>query len=157
MLDRVSDVAPTAKCNMNGVARAVLLQSLLRDVSNPISMVREGSAQNRAWKWLLERDEMFICPKESNVVQRYILAVFYYSTLGDSWFSCADNSNTPCPRGADTYRWLTGASECNWFGVDCDINGVVTGVMFGEFLICLNYILHEHVLGAYTIFWPARF
>ena len=125
--------APTVKCNMDLVSRAVSLQSLLRDVSDPVSMVTEGSAQNRAWKWLLEEDEMFICPNDSNVIQRYVMAVFYHSTLGDSWFSCADNNNTPCPQGADTYRWLTGASECNWLGVDCDINGLVTGVIFGEF------------------------
>lgn len=127
--------APTVKCNMDLVSRAVSLQSLLRDVSDPVSMVTEGSAQNRAWKWLLEEDETFICPNDSNVIQRYVMAVFYYSTLGESWFSCADNNNTPCPRGVDTYRWLTGANECNWFGVDCDVNGLVTGIIFGEFRV----------------------
>ena len=126
--------APTAKCNMDRVSRAVFLRSLLRDVPDPTSMVTEGSAQSRAWTWLLEEDDMYICPADSNVVQRYVMAVFYYSTLGDSWFSCANNNNTPCPRGADTYRWLTGANECNWFGIDCDKNGVVTGMVFGEFL-----------------------
>ena len=139
--------APTVKCNMDLVSRAVSLQSLLRDVSDPVSMVTEGSAQNRAWKWLLEEDKLFICPYDTNVVQRYVLAVFYYSTSGESWHSCADNNNTPCPRGSDTYRWLTGASECNWFGVDCDINGFVTGVIFGEFRANFPFwrvFLHYH-------------
>lgn len=133
--------APTVNCNMDLVSRAVSLQSLLRDVSDPVSMLTEGSAQNRAWKWLLEEDDMFVCPNDSNVIQRYVMAVFYHSTLGDSWFSCANNNNTPCPRGADTYRWLTGASECHWFGVDCDVNGLVTGVIFGEFRANLLYLV----------------
>lgn len=124
--------APTAKCNMDRVSRAVFLRSLLRDVPDPTLMVTEGSAQSRAWTWLLEEDDLYICPADSNVVQRYVMAVFYYSTLGDSWFSCANNDNTPCPRGADTYRWLTGANECNWFGIDCDKNGVVTGMVFDD-------------------------
>ncbi len=41
--------------------------------------------------------------------ERYILAVFYFTTEGSEW----SKSN----------RWLTSASHCRWYGISCDLDG----------------------------------
>jgi len=125
--------SPTVRCNMDATERSFFLQAFLEDVSDPVAMVRDGSAQNKAFKWLAEEDELYICPTDNNVVQRYVMALFYFATEGDSWLRCTQEAVTPCARGADTYRWLSGsANECNWSGVDCDESGGVTGIVFDD-------------------------
>lgn len=62
----------------------------------------EGTPQNRAYRWLEDdltvlRDEPLL---DTRSVQRYALAVFYYSTNGDAW-----------TRGEN---WLSASDECLW-------------------------------------------
>lgn len=52
----------------------------------------------------------------SQSVERFALAVFYFSTTGDSWIR------------RDGWLPRDGQSECNWFGVSCSTGGLVTSL-----------------------------
>eukprot|EP00980_Cylindrotheca_fusiformis_P006436 scaffold1376_cov125-Cylindrotheca_fusiformis.AAC.2 len=65
------------------------------------------SPQHNAIEWLSNRDERLLPPSDSDQTQeRYALAVFYYSAMGQQW----DHNN----------NWLSGDSVCKWYGVFCD-------------------------------------
>ena len=67
---------------------------------------------------------------EDTIIQRYALAVFYYSTNGDKdWNICGEKSKAECiPRltniedsnsFASNEIWLSNTSECLWGGIAC--------------------------------------
>jgi len=106
--------------------------SLLRDLENP------DSAQAKAADWMLMKDENF--PKSTDteasvyqVIQRYVLAVYYYSTGGDSWRQCgAVEGASDCNATATNFytgrdNFLSGADECYWFSIGCR-DGLVTDI-----------------------------
>lgn len=62
----------------------------------------QGTAQNRALRWMIEEDE--VTKKELISIERYILAVLYYSTNG--W------------KHED--KWMSDESVCEWLGVQCN-------------------------------------
>ena len=47
----------------------------------------------------------------AQIIQRYVLAAFYYATNGDGW--------------TNKVGWLGNSAECDWFQVTCS-GGVVT-------------------------------
>jgi len=69
-------------------------------------------------------------------LQRYILAVFYFSTGGDTWKNCKRND----PRCTTGFGWMqekgsggrNGRDECKWMGIRCDIPGKITRILIGE-------------------------
>ena len=63
------------------------------------------SPQHTAMLWLQSTNNSGV-NEVSVILQRYALAVLYYSTLGDQWTTA--------------YSWLTSASECSWFAVTCN-------------------------------------
>jgi Leucine-rich repeat (LRR) protein len=72
----------------------------------------QGSAQNRAYLWLLE-DSFLDMYSDARLLQRYALATFYYSTHGEDWFFQTN--------------WLSDMDECFWYSRSpqspCDIDG----------------------------------
>jgi len=88
---------------------------------------------------------MTICPSDPDTchtIQRYVLAVFYFSSEGYRWAQCSapsiydcdeeiENANNNCAKhimrhnsndrigSLDTDAWLTTSHECNWGGVAC--------------------------------------
>lgn len=52
----------------------------------------DRSPQGRALDWITNEDEAQLCPDSPNLTQRYIMAVFYYSTDGDKWDECSAGS-----------------------------------------------------------------
>lgn len=133
--------------------------TLLHDVSTP---------QGKAYEWILSQDELAWDHNHPLVVQRYILAEFYFATGGgritSSWDVCsavpvnttldANTFNTKCVTENDQTicaliddfeecpeyyerwdfgtpkvikkRWLSGTSECDWYGIFCNRFGQVT-------------------------------
>lgn len=93
------------------------------------------SAQSNALNWLINEDKYYCYnDKAYDLVQRYSLAVFYYSTNGDDWRMCGKNSKLTCKPeyfkiSSDTENaninweisedWLSQAHECYWAGVKC--------------------------------------
>jgi len=74
---------------------------------------------------------------DDTLVQRYILAVLYITTRGDDWTHCSTDDNrcgsSDGPIEFDgSEPWLTGATECEWAGVDCNIVGFVSGLKMND-------------------------
>jgi hypothetical protein len=85
------------------------------------SVQAEATPQSEAAKWVASTTS-FDTLTEKQKIQRYALAVFYYSTNGGNW--------------THNERWLSEENECNWYTrslfVDvCDSNGVITGLELG--------------------------
>ena len=131
--------------------------------------------QAQALDWITNEDAIFpvLCPNKDGIgcklngqmnpmVQRYILAVFYFATNGNDWAQCSapDDfeseasvaaANLECERvvtpfgvtndrvGAESSdAWLTPVNECEWGGVACwgadtpNLNLCLDQLDFGE-------------------------
>ena len=83
------------------------------------------------------------------LVQRYVLATFYFATEGEDWSNCSAEGN--CDRvvtpfgvanervgDTSTENWLGPVNECEWGGIACwgsdtpNLNLCVDQLDFGE-------------------------
>lgn len=104
--------------------RQQLLSDIISTISSSQTLAEPESPQSMARTWLLFEDALWLNPESGTprrkVIQRYSLAVFYYSTNGPSSWG---NSN-----------WLIG-DECegdNWDGLNCNDNGEVRTLALGK-------------------------
>lgn len=108
-----------------GILDQVADSSLIRDVSTP---------QGRATEWIISQDARRLCPDEIKIVQRWVLAVMYFSTGGDSWIQCFDG-DLECgdflPFVNDE-AFLSSSIECEWAGISCNTDACVTEIEFEE-------------------------
>ena len=75
----------------------------MKDLSN------QTSPKYKALSWIALEDELVSSPHDPSMIDRFIIAVLYYSTGGDLW---KNNSG-----------WLSPTSVCSWYGVvDCTEN-----------------------------------
>ena len=81
-----------------------------------------SSSQYQALQWVL--DDAYYS-SDLDVYQRYALMTMYYSFNGTGW----TNDN----------RWGTSSTECNWFGVGCDVEMNVTELNLRKF-----FMLNSH-------------
>jgi hypothetical protein len=90
----------------------------------------DGFAQTQAMNWLVKQDSLYLCPNDTNLAQRYSLAVLWYNSGGESWLQCKNNTAT----GAcdDNEPFLSSGHECQWMGVGCDLNLSVTALHLDE-------------------------
>ena len=105
-------------------------------VADPDQIRNISDARGQATEWLLNEVNPFACPDNPKLVQRWVLAVIYYSTGGDLWFQCSANTSAidGCG-GAEPFvadlRFLSSSEECLWAGISC-IDGCVTEIEFEE-------------------------
>jgi len=126
--------APALCCNLSPEKRAEELLALYSTVSDPTAIAAPGTPQFKALNWILTQDTYCICPDTTpacELVQRYVMAVYYYSTGGEGWTNCGANSKVCdpaaimfpfilfCYEGAAA-RWLSDAPSCQWCGNNCD-------------------------------------
>ena len=140
-------VGPTLACNQDPSLRALLIRVILNTVSDSATVDTEGSPQNQAANWIIQQDARFLCPDDPDLVPRYSMAVFYYSTRGDRWLECMaptdfsdpaaiDQANTDCTiqpfpdSGSDA--WLTPSDICQWGGIVCSDSGAVELMDLGK-------------------------
>jgi Leucine-rich repeat (LRR) protein len=69
-------------------------------LDNGTALQMQSTPQNNALKWLANNTNLGNYP-DKRKIQRYALAVFYYSTNGDNW-----SNNT---------GWLNNENECDWY------------------------------------------
>ena len=107
-------------------------------VSNPYDLQKDLSPQFKALLWITHIDPRHICHQPKfDLIQRYSAAVFYFSTGGDSWSTCAHNSDPNlCPTGEP---FLSGSHECLWGGITCRA-GKITELVFGEYRMDLTFL-----------------
>jgi len=95
--------------------------ALLEVISDPSLLSDSLTNQYKASQWLIEEDELQVCPSDVQVIQqRYIASLQYFSLNGDSWKFCnraEANSGSPSP--CSTVRWLSVDNACKWEGNDC--------------------------------------
>ena len=78
-----------------------------RGVSSHASLTRAGSPQQLAAKWIADEDAFFFqmpdteTTKNNRFIERYALAVLYYSTDGPNW--------------ADHLNFLEPIDHCGWY------------------------------------------
>jgi len=136
--------------NLTPTERREQILDILSTVSEPGSIETAGSPQQNAFNWIVDEDSAQLCPDDDNLIQRYTLAVFYYSTNGDDWKECnapsdfdsqasiaaansactstTVNATTIFPNDVrGTNAWLTSESECTWGGVSCYSSGTNEG------------------------------
>ena len=98
------------------------MKSLLLTVSSEDALNNKGSPQGKAFLWVTTSPLQPGTDDDAQIIQQYILAVFYYATGGASW--------------TDNNGWLGSSNECTWDHVDCNDGGVVTRLYpFGNNLV----------------------
>ena len=142
--------APSFPCDLPPEERAAQLTNIIAEVSAEADLNTAPSPQFLALNWLLNEDLDQLCPssiteEREAIIQRYVLALFYYSTNGNdpvsnpTWTECTAPSsfetasisaaNDACTlttanstqifpddlRGSNA--WLTPGSECEWGAV----------------------------------------
>lgn len=65
-----------------------------------------------------------MCPGDTKLIQRYVMALLYYSTDGDNWTECSEG-DLGCP----TNPYLSSENECTWFGNTCDAELCITEIV----------------------------
>lgn len=134
-------LSPTSSCGLTPSERRSQIIEKLGEISQPDQLNLANTPQRNAFDWIVDDDGSQICPDDATLLQRYVLAVFYYSTNGNGWYTCSapggfdqasiDLANASCNlttpnatvlfpndiRGTDA--WLTPDSECLWGGVSC--------------------------------------
>jgi hypothetical protein len=110
----------------------------LEQLVGEASLSDHKSPHYKALQWIVEEDPEQLEPEADNLIQRYLLALFYLSTSTPEkgWLSCnppLDNETSVCnfTKLAQVYpdvvyenvpwgRWLSDLHECGWAGVFCD-------------------------------------
>eukprot|EP00957_Ditylum_brightwellii_P103166 7862742-Ditylum_brightwellii.AAC.1 len=125
---------------MNEDDRIIEMRNILNTVSDPDMLLDTGTPQNRALEWITQTDPYTSCPQDTNFIQRYIMAVFYFSTGGGYWRECnsptnpndvveVNEKNKQCGiRATDNSHsdaWLTPSNECLWGGLACDNMNII--------------------------------
>jgi hypothetical protein len=81
-------------------------------ITAPDVLLDSASPQNMALQFL--ESDLYVIGNicnSSTLDQRYGLVTFYFSTNGAEW--------------TDSVGWLTESSECEWFGIACNSDGLV--------------------------------
>lgn len=123
--------------------REMLLERLSLEVTDQMLLIDISTPQGRAYQWLAFEDTIdpLYCPEDPRIIQRYMLALLYYSTGGDlTWEVCAASPSTPCP--GSSKRYLSPTEECDWFGVTCNALDQAKVLRLGE----LSFILFTYSL-----------
>lgn len=115
--------------------REELILAILNDITPESDILTSGTSQSKAFNWLVNIDELKLCPNRNvDIIQRYVLAVTYFSLGGDDWFTCAalanSNDTSAC---IDQERYLSKANVCDWFNITCSIDGSIIGIALGKF------------------------
>lgn len=126
-----------AQCGISEEAREDRLLALLEQEVTDAGVLGDMAVpQGLATDWILNQDEAVICPDDPKFLQRWVLAVIYFSTGGDQWILCSANPDATDDCGnilpfLGATRFLSGGSECEWAGISC-IDGCVTEIEFEE-------------------------
>jgi hypothetical protein len=126
----------TANCRISSQQRVTELLALLDSVANSTDIRNPNLPQGQATEWFLNQDGAEICPDDPKVLQRWILAVIYFSTQGDGWLQCSANPSATDNCGAEepfvaATRFLSSVNECEWAGISC-IDDCITEIEFEE-------------------------
>jgi hypothetical protein len=118
--------------------RAIIVEQISNALgTNAFVLLNATTPQSKALNWILEERNRTTCPGVK-LVQRWVLATFYFSTGGDQWFECSASINASDACGTmapfvGKKHFLSEDNECFWAGITCDMENCVTQIEFGEF------------------------
>jgi len=92
---------------------------------NLLSDLTGEAAQRKALVWIKTTETTL---SMNQILQRYALAVFYFSTGGDKWTQCSTQSSLCRLRDVSSNHFLSDDDECTWGGIACDSTGNVIGI-----------------------------
>ena len=124
--------APSATPTMAPTSN--IMATLIQDLS-PISgedaFANRESPQYMAVEWLAEEDtyDTPLSVNEPKFLQRYALAVVYFSLDGPSWIICSQSAEK-CTSNPNVNNWLSNTDECTWYGLTCGDNGLLVEFYF---------------------------
>jgi hypothetical protein len=127
-------------CDLSYTKWSSMIIDVVTKISAPASLINSSTPQFKALDWLLNEDKADLCPNDAKLVQRYVLAVMYYSTGGDNWFKCSASPNATDSCGmeqpfVDQTRFLNATgNECTWAGIRCSESQCVTQIEFGKYM-----------------------
>jgi hypothetical protein len=137
MLPVTTTSTPTvANCGISEQERVLAILAILDAIADP-NLIRDiNTPQGLATTWIIQDDEWRGCPDDPKIIQRWTMAVFYFSTNGDDWTKCSANTNAVDLCGSEEpfiakKRFLSPVQECAWAGVSC-IDGSVTEVEYED-------------------------
>jgi hypothetical protein len=122
------------ECGISSDERITRILAILDDAADPTTIRNNSVPQGKATTWLLTQDERNVCPDEPKILQRWALAVVYFSTGGDDWLQCSGSPSATDACGSvapfiEKERFLNTSNECEWAGISC-MTGCVTEVEF---------------------------
>ena len=108
----------------------------LQNVTDLEVLSNSSTPQGKALNWLLNEDDEYLCPDTKKLIQRYTLAVIYYSTGGDNWSKCSKHSSNCGDEKPfqNKKHFLSSDNECFWAGVRCSESLCVTQIEFGKYV-----------------------
>ena len=108
---------------------AILKQVTLTGISKPDVFNDENSDEHQALRWVAYSDPARLDPEDPMLIQRYVLAVFYYASYNDF---VKDHGEQPALKHGDEQSegvpvpgfhrrdfWLTEKGVCLWYGIEC--------------------------------------
>mmetsp|Transcript_27247 Transcript_27247/g.38338 ORF Transcript_27247/g.38338 Transcript_27247/m.38338 type:complete len:756 (-) Transcript_27247:159-2426(-) len=124
------------------------LSKIIGTVVGEEKLLAKESPYRKALDWILFDDPLGLTPDSDNIVQRYIVALFYISTTEDTpWLSCnrpKEGEESSCDHPIliqalpdpeydtiEDFRWLSEEHECEWAGVRCDQDNVIDQINLG--------------------------
>jgi hypothetical protein len=121
-------VSPTVSPTMSPTTiRIPQLVSELVGFSSVDALEDRSSPQGKAVAWIV--DDAFVqkeglLPTDPKFIQRYAMAVFYFTLGGDAWNVCNRNDDS-CEKS-----WLKPTDECNWFLLKCSDDKMIESIDF---------------------------
>jgi hypothetical protein len=98
-------------CGRNPFTKALSVLLKEADLLDRRALYSPGTPQFQALTWLVYDDPanlnfQLLPSKEDELLERYVIALLYFSTGGDNW--------------DDSSEFLSAFSVCSWNGVECD-------------------------------------
>ncbi len=108
---------------------------VLSSVSSMENLTDRSTPQYRASRWIYKYDPIRRDLSHPKFLQRYIAAVFYYSTSnGKGWADCYPG-DVLCITDSKQ-AWFSYHDECDWFGfVQCNREGFVTRFVISKLFL----------------------
>lgn len=97
-------ISPTTAPNYSEAERRI--RSIVELASDSESLNSNSSPQLQAFNWLIKDDFTTENTTSEKILQRYALAVLYFSTNGEG-------------KWAKKEDWVSHLDECDWYGVKC--------------------------------------
>ena len=167
--NRGTDEASTPTMNPTSYRESIGIQHYIADYFENYQLMYDHNGPNhpspyyyqQALDWILHKDEMqldFDSPDQ--LIQRFIMAYFYLQgSQKGPWNFCnppqtqeepqqcyykflKNPKRSPWSYGDNilAMKWLSNAHECQWAGVQCSSDGIITDIDIGT----LRYLYHTH-------------